>query len=270
MKDSVKETDIDLIRRSGTLAGEILEMLANTAGPGITTWELDQMAEKAIRDAGAVPTFKGYRDFPATLCVSINEEIVHGIPSQKRVLKDGDILSIDLGVTFFRQENGHQSGFIADTAVTVGIGSVSKRLQALLDATQQALYAGIFASRAGNDLNCIGGAIEDIGKDAGFGIVREYGGHGISVNKLHDEPFIFNHRTPQGSRTRLKPGMVIAIEPMFNLGSDRTKMKPDGWTVVTQDHTASAHFEHSILITDHDAEILTKRPSEVVGWPSKA
>ncbi|MBX9693661.1 MAG: type I methionyl aminopeptidase [Cyanobacteria bacterium] len=266
----MKDSDIDLIRQSGVLAGQILEMLSQAACPEMSTWELDQLAEKAIRDAGAVPTFKGYRDFPACICVSINEEIVHGIPSQRRILKDGDILSIDLGVTFFRQENGHKSGFIADTAVTIPIGGVSKRLQNLMDTTQQALYAGIFASRAGNDLNCIGGAIEDIGKDGGYGIVREYGGHGISVNKLHDEPFIYNHRTSAGSKTRLKPGMVIAIEPMFNLGSDVTKTKSDGWTVVTQDHTPSAHFEHSILITETDAEILTKRPSEVVGWPSKA
>lgn len=265
-----QDKHLEMIRQSGKLAGQVLELLSKTAAPGISTWELDQIAEKEIRQAGAVPTFKGYRDFPGSICVSINEEIVHGIPSKERVLKDGDILSIDLGVTFYQEENGKKDGFIADTAVTVAIGEVNPRLQSLMDATQNALYAGILACRAGNDLNEVGGAIEDVGKVGGYGIVREYGGHGINVNKLHDEPFIFNYRTPSGSKTKLKPGMVIAIEPMFNLGGDRTRTKRDGWTVVTQDYKASAHFEHSILITEDDAEILTKRPTEVIGWPSKA
>lgn len=266
----ITDAHLDLIRQSGKLAGETLEMLSNTAEPGMSTWHLDELAEKTIRDAGAVPTFKGYRDFPGSICVSINEEIVHGIPSKQRILKDGDILSIDLGVTFYNQENGQEEGLIADTAITIGIGTIGMRLQKLLDSTREALYAGIEASRSGHDLNKVGGAIEDVGIKGGFGIVREYGGHGISINKLHDEPFIFNYRTRSGGKTRLKPGMVIAIEPMFNLGGDQTRTKKDGWTVVTQDYKASAHFEHSILITEDRAEILTKRPNEVVGWPSKA
>lgn len=256
------EQDLELIRKSGKLAGEVLEMLTKAAAPGISTLELDEMAEKRIRENGAFPTFKGYRDFPGTICASVNEEVVHGIPSKHRVLKDGDVLSMDLGVTFQRHtEDGKILDLIADTAVTVPIGEVPERLKQLLDDTQKALYAGIKNSCAGNSLDQVGGAIEDVGNQGRYGIVREYGGHGISY-KLHDEPFIFNYRT--GSRTTLKPGMVIAIEPMFNLGGDGVRTKRDGWTVVTQDYKASAHFEHSIMITDGKAEILTQRPTEEV------
>ena len=262
-----KDADLDLLRKSGKLAGEVLEMLSKAVEPGMTTWELDQLAEKTIRDAGALPTFKGYRDFPASICVSINEEIVHGIPDKKRELKDGDVLSIDLGVTFQRVEGSKTLDLIADTAVTVPVGNVAPRLEQLLEDTKQALYAGIGASRGGNTLDDIGGAIEAVGDTGAYGIVREYGGHGLGY-VLHEEPFIFNYRT--GSKTKLKPGMVIAIEPMFNLGGERTRLKRDGWTVVTVDYKPSAHFEHSILVTENEPEILTKRPTEVVGWPSKA
>ena len=218
-------------------------------------------AVEKIRDAGALPTFKGYRNFPGTICSSVNEEVVHGIPSKKRVLKDGDVLSMDLGVTFQRQENGKVLDLIADTAVTIAIGEVPDRLSKLLKDTQKALYQGIKASNPGNTLDEVGGAIEDVGVEGRYGIVREYGGHGIGY-VLHEEPFIFNYRT--GSKTTLKPGMVIAIEPMFNLGGDGVRTKRDGWTVVTQDYKPSAHFEHSIFITDGKAEILTKRPGEEV------
>ncbi|MGD9683451.1 MAG: type I methionyl aminopeptidase [Candidatus Obscuribacterales bacterium] len=256
-----KEEDLDLIRKAGRLAGEVLEMLVGMAEPGVSTYELDAIAEKKIRDEGALPTFKGYRNFPATICSSVNEEVVHGIPSKQRVLKDGDVLSMDLGVTFQREENGRVLDLIADTAVTIPIGSVSQRLIQLLDDTQKALYAGIKASRVGATLDQVGGAIEDVGQKSAYGIVREYGGHGIGY-VLHEEPFIFNYRT--GSKTRLEPGMVIAIEPMFNLGGDRVRTKRDGWTVVTQDYKPSAHFEHSIMVTEQGPEVLTKRPTEVV------
>ena len=256
------EEDLKLIRKSGKLAGEVLEMLTKAVAPGISTLELDQMAEKKIRDNGAVPTFKGYRDFPGTICASVNEEVVHGIPSKNRVLKDGDVLSMDLGVTYQRNtEDGKVLDLIADTAVTIAVGDVPERLQQLLDDTQKALYEGIKQSCPGNNLDQVGGAIEDVGNLGSYGIVREYGGHGISY-KLHDEPFIFNYRT--GSKITLKPGMVIAIEPMFNLGGDGVRTKRDGWTVVTSDYKASAHFEHSIMITDGKPEILTRRPTEVL------
>lgn len=253
------DEDLELIRKAGKLAGQTLEMLTKEAAPGISTYELDQMAEKNIRGNGATPTFKGYREFPGTICASVNEEVVHGIPSQERVLKEGDVLSMDLGVTFQRESNGKVFDLIADTAVTIAIGEVPGRVTKLLKDTQKALYEGIYASCPGNTLDHVGGAIEDIGNSGAYGIVREYGGHGIGY-VLHEEPFIFNYRT--GSKTRLKPGMVIAIEPMFNLGADGVKTKKDGWTVITQDYKPSAHFEHSIMITEDKAEILTKRPSE--------
>ena len=257
-----KEEDIELIREACRLAGAVLEMISRAAVPGITTYELDQMAEKAITDAGHIPTFKGYRGFPATVCASVNEEVVHGIPSKKKVLKDGDILSLDIGVSVRRMVDGKPFNFIGDTAITVPIGTVTKAVQNLLDATQRSLYEAIKVAKAGATLDQIGGAVEDVGKEGAYGIVRDYGGHGIGPD-YHEDPFIFNYRT--GSKTKLKPGMVIAIEPMFNQGGDKVRTKPDGWTVVTQDYRPSAHFEHSLLITDGDAEILTKRPNEVVG-----
>jgi len=264
-----KDADFDLIRKAGNLAGRVLEMLSKVAEPGMSTWDLDQIAERAIREEGALPTFKGYRDFPGTVCISVNEEVVHGIPRKDRIVKSGDVLSLDLGVTFQREENGKKLDLIADTAVTIPVGNCSTTCTKLMADTREALYAGIRNCFAGKSLNDIGGAIEDVGNEGQYGIVREYGGHGIGYC-LHEEPFIFNYRTTAGSKTRLEPGMVIAIEPMFNLGGERVRTKKDGWTVVTQDYKPSAHFEHSILITEGEPEILTKRPNEEFVWPSKA
>ncbi len=256
------EEDIELFRKAGSLAGLVLEELGRMVEPGITTWDLDQVAEKMIRDGGAIPTFKGYRNFPATICASVNEEIVHGIPSKKKVLKEGDVVSIDIGVTYRITEDGKKRDFIGDTAITVPVGKVSSRLEKLLADTQESLYAGIRAAVNGANLDEVGGAIEDVAIGGNYGLVREYGGHGIGP-KLHEEPFIFNYRTH--SRTHLKAGMVIAIEPMFNLGVEKTRQKADGWTVVTTDYKPSAHFEHSILITETaQPEILTRRPSEKI------
>lgn len=254
-----KEDEIELFRQAGKIAGEVLEVITNMVGPGVTTLELDQRAEKEIRDRGAIPTFKGYRNFPNTICASVNEEVVHGIPNHKKVLKEGDVISIDIGATLYKTENGKKYSFIGDTAITVAVGKISERLQKLLEDTQKALYAGINVSTTGATLDDIGGAIEDFAKAANYGIVREYGGHGIGYN-YHEDPFILNYRS--GSRTKLKNGMVIAIEPMFNQGGDRVRLKPDGWTVVTQDYKPSAHFEHSLLITEKGPEVLTKRPTE--------
>jgi methionyl aminopeptidase len=254
--------DIELFRQAGKLAGVVLETISNLVEPGITTWELDRVAEKMIRDAGAIPTFKGYRNFPATICASVNEEVVHGIPSKQKVLKEGDIISMDIGVTMSRQENGKRLDFIGDTAITVPVGKISPRLEKLLSDTKESLYAGIKVSKAGATLDDIGGAIEDIAVANNYGIVREYGGHGIGYN-YHEDPFILNFRT--GSKTKLKAGMVIAIEPMFNQGGDKVRLKRDNWTVVTTDYKPSAHFEHSILIIDGaEPEILTRRPSEII------
>jgi len=256
-----EQADIESIRKAGKLAGETLEYLGSLVVPGISTWELDQIAAKAIADAGVIPTFKGYRGFPACICASVNEEVVHGIPSKKKILKEGDVLSIDIGVTVRTMKDGKDFDFIGDTAVTFPVGKISPSMEQLLKDTQKSLYAALAVCKAGNTLDDIGGAIEDIALARTYGIVRDYGGHGIGPS-YHEEPFIFNYRT--GSKVKLKAGMVIAVEPMFNQGGDRVKTKPDGWTVVTQDYKPSAHFEHSLLITDGGVEVLTKRPSEVL------
>lgn len=254
--------DLELLRQAGKLAGEVLAALAVLVEPGITTLEIDNEAEKLIRNAGAVPTFKGYRGYPASVCCSVNEEVVHGIPSKNKKLKEGDIISLDLGATFSRTVDGRKLNFIGDTALTVPVGEIPQRLANLLKNTQASLYAGLRAAVAGATLDDVAGAIEDIAVANSYGIVREYGGHGIGYN-YHEEPFILNYRT--GSKERLKPGMVIAIEPMFNLGGDRVKVKPDKWTVVTQDYKPSAHFEHSLLIMENgEPEILTRRPGEEI------
>jgi len=257
-----EEADIDKIRQAGKIAGQVLEFLSTLIRPGISTWELDEAAEKAIRDAGALPTFKGYRGFPATICTSINEEVVHGIPSKTKILKEGDVISIDIGATIRSKKNGKQFDFIGDTALTLPVGKISGAVSKLLQDTQKSLYAAIKTCRAGNTLDEIGGAIEDIATDGSYGLVRDYGGHGIGPT-YHEDPFIFNYRT--GSKIKLLPGMVIAVEPMLNQGGDKVKTKGDGWTVVTQDYKPSAHFEHSLLINENEPEILTKRPSEVIG-----
>ncbi len=253
------DKEIDLYKKAGGIAGLVLEQVMKLVEPGISTKDLDNYAEDLILQKGGIPTFKGYREFPATLCTSINEEVVHGIPSKKRILKEGDIVSIDIGVTLKEEIDGKIRNFIGDTAVTVPCGEISAKLNNLLRDTQKSLYAGIAQARAGANLDAIGGAIEDIANKAAYGLVREYGGHGIGKN-LHEEPFIFNYRT--NSKIKLKEGMVIAIEPMFNEGGDRVRTKSDGWTVVTQDYKFSAHFEHSLLITQTAAIVLTKRPSE--------
>ncbi len=253
--------DIEFIRKAGKIAGGVLEYLSTLVKPGISTWELDQEAEKAIIDAGAIPTFKGYRNFPACICASVNEEVVHGIPNKKKILKEGDIISIDIGATIRTTKAGKPFDFIGDTAVTLPVGKISPVLEKLLKDTQRSLYAAVAVCKAGCSLDDIGGAVEDIGLASAYGIVRDYGGHGIGPS-YHEDPFIFNYRT--GSKVTLKSGMVIAIEPMLNQGGDRVKIKTDGWTVVTQDYKPSAHFEHSLLVTDNGVEVLTRRPSEVI------
>jgi methionyl aminopeptidase len=257
-----EEADIDKIRQAGKVAGQVLEFLGTLIKPGISTWELDEAAEKAIIDAGALPTFKGYRGFPATICTSINEEVVHGIPSKTKILKEGDVISIDIGATIRSKKNGKQFDFIGDTALTLPVGKISAAVSKLLQDTQKSLYAAIETCRPGNTLDEIGGAIEDIANAGSYGLVRDYGGHGIGPT-YHEDPFIFNYRT--GSKIKLLAGMVIAVEPMLNQGGDKVKTKGDGWTVVTQDYKPSAHFEHSLLISESGPEILTKRPNEVIG-----
>ena len=233
---------------AGSIVGSALTLLKKSVEPGITTKELDTIAYKEITKLGAKPTFKGYRGFPASICASVNEEIVHGIPG-KRVLKDGDIIKMDVGATI--------NGFIGDAAVSVAVGKVSLNAKKLMDATEESLKKGINAAQPGNRIGDIGTAVQTYGESLGYGIVREFVGHGVGRH-LHEEPQVPNYRDPsKGPGPILKPGMCIAIEPMLNIGGWETLILDDDWTVVTKDGTLSSHFEHTIAITDDGPQILT-------------
>jgi methionyl aminopeptidase len=240
--------DINMMTAAGQIVGEVLQLLSETVKPGMSTLELDDIAEAYIRKNGALPTFKGYYDFPKTVCISVNEEVVHGIPSADKILKDGDIISLDCGATY--------KGLIADSARTVGVGTITPELEKLLAATKESLYAAIAQMVAGNILDNVSGAVEDVCKKYGYGLVREYGGHSVG-HKLHEEPFVSNFRTGKQPQI-LKPGNTLAIEPMFNLGTEEVFTGPDNWTVITKDHLPSAHFEHTVLVTDGEPQILTE------------
>jgi len=233
----------------GKILGATVEMLRREARVGMSTWQLDELAESFIRShPGATPSFKGLYGFPGSVCASINEEIVHGIPSRRRVLKDGDIISIDVGVKF--------EGFHTDSATTVGVGEVSQESQRLLDVTQRALVAGVAAALPNNHIGDIGAAIQAVVDASGFTIVRDLVGHGIGV-AFHEEPQVPNYGKPRRG-TKLMPGLTIAIEPMVNAGGPATRTMPDRWTVVTVDGSRSAHFEHTVAITETGARILTQ------------
>lgn len=236
------------MRAAGLVVGRTLELLKSAVAPGITPLELDAIAEKAIRDEGAIPSFKGYQGFPATICVSVNEEVVHGIPRDTRKLREGDIVSIDCGAIL--------DGWHGDAAVTVPVGEVDPRLTELMRVTEEAMWAGIAAMRVGGHLSDIGHAVErHVHRQGRYGIPREYGGHGIGT-EMHMEPWVANHGRP-GRGPRLEAGMCLAIEPMVNLGTDRTRVLDDDWTVVTLDGRASAHFEHSVAVTHNGPWVLT-------------
>jgi methionyl aminopeptidase len=245
--------EIELMRQAGRILAQTLLLLAENVKPGITTGELDEMAYKFIRSQGAIPSFKNYQPHPAlppfsgTICASVNEEIVHGIPGE-RVLKEGDIISLDCG-TIYR-------GWQGDSALTVPVGKINPELEKLLATTKASLEAGIPLARPGNRIGDISHAIEErIKKGGDYGIVQEYGGHGIG-RKLWEEPSVPNHGQA-GRGVSLRAGMVIAIEPMLNLGTEETETLDDMWTVITKDHKQSAHFEHTVAITDHGPDILT-------------
>ncbi len=245
------------MRQAGQVVAEVLASMRENAKPGVSTAELDEIAEATIRSHDAVPAFLGYphhgqNDFPASICASINEEIVHGIPSKKRILQPGDILSVDVGAI--------REGFYGDAAVTLAIGEVDEQTQHLLQVTDAALMAGIAQARAGNHLWNVIRAIQSHVESNGLAVLREYQGHGIGRN-MHEEPGIPNYLGSRGQRPKnypLVPGMTIALEPMVVTGDWRTRVLADGWTVVTADGGRSAHFEHTIAITDGDAEILTR------------
>jgi methionyl aminopeptidase len=241
------QKEIDKMRAAGQLVGRVLQELRAMVAPGITTLEVDRAAEKMIRDGGALPTFKGYNGFPFSICASVNEQVVHGFPSQYE-LKEGDIFSIDVGATL--------DGFVGDTATTVPVGRVSEDRLRLMRVTEECLQLGIEQCRAGNHLGDIGFAVQSYAEAEGYSIVRDYVGHGIG-RQMHEDPQIPNYGKP-GKGPKIKKGYVFALEPMVNMGSLHTRTLKDGWTVVTVDGQPSAHFEHTVAITDEGPEVLTR------------
>jgi len=237
------------MRRSGRIVRQVLDYVGGLVAPGVTTMGLERAAESKIRDLGAKPAFKGYYDYPCVLCTSVNEEIVHGIPSDKRVLKAGDIVSVDCGVVL--------DGYYGDAAVTLPVGdSVTEEVRKLLDVTEASLYKAIQLVRIGNALGDVSAAVQEHVEANGFSVVREFVGHGIGT-KLHEEPQVPNFGT-RGHGTRLREGMVLAIEPMVNSGQPGTRVLEDKWTAVTADGSASAHFEHCVAVTKDGPMILTE------------
>ncbi|HET8782083.1 MAG TPA: type I methionyl aminopeptidase [Pyrinomonadaceae bacterium] len=238
--------ELEKMRAAGQLVGKVLQHLRELVEPGITTMELDRTAEKMIRDAGALPTFKGYHGFPYSICASVNEQIVHGFPSDYK-LKDGDIFSIDCGATL--------EGFVGDSATTVPVGKVSDDWLKLVRVTEECLERAIQKCWPGNHLGDIGWAVQEHAEANGYSVVRDYVGHGIG-RRMHEDPQIPNYGRP-GLGPKIKAGYVFAIEPMVNLGSHYTKLLSDGWTVVTLDGQPSAHVEHTIAITEEGPDVLT-------------
>ncbi len=240
--------EMEMLKKAGRICAELLRSIKSLIRPGINTKELDIFAEKFINEKGAKPAFKGYRGYPATICVSINEEIVHGIPHDNKKIKEGDLVSIDVGVNF--------QGFYADAAKSFGVGKIKKVLKKLLKVTYQALLLGIKKAKAGNYVGDISSAIQNFVEKNGFNVIREYTGHGIGRN-LHEAPQIPNFgREREGER--LEEGMVLAIEPMVAAGSYEVIVLDDGWTAITKDRLPAAHFEHTVLVTKKGGYILTK------------
>ena len=238
--------EIRRMRHAGHIVALVHKKMREVIEPGISTKELDAIALQIIKENKAIPTFLGYHGFPGCICASINEQVVHGIPSENVILKEGDIIAVDVGATY--------GGMVGDSAWSYPVGKVSSDCEHLLKTTEESLMAGISKMRAGNVLDDISGAIEDIANREKMGIVRQYGGHGVG-KAMHEDPFLFNYRV--GDKTLIKSGMVIAIEPMLNLGCDDVKVLDDEWTVVTKDNKASAHFEHTVLATDDEPVLLT-------------
>jgi methionyl aminopeptidase len=242
-------SEIEKMRRSGHIVREVLEMLRGMVAPGITTMDLERAAAKKIEELGAKPAFKGYYDYPCVLCTSVNQEIVHGIPSEKRALKEGDIVSIDCGVVL--------DGYYGDAAITVPVGNhVKPEVKKLLEVTEASLYRGIEQVKIGNSVGDVGAAVQEYVEAQGFSVVREFVGHGIGT-KLHEEPQVPNFGT-RGQGAKLKEGMVIAIEPMVNSGAAAARVLDDKWTAVTVDGSFSAHFEHCVAVTKDGPVILTQ------------
>lgn len=242
------KAEIEKMRHSGRIVRQVLDYVRGLVAPGVSTMDLERAAAKKIEELGAKPAFKGYYDYPCVLCTSINQEIVHGIPSEKRALKAGDIVSIDCGVVL--------DGYYGDAAITVPVVEVTPDVQKLLEVTEASLYRGIEAARMGNTVGDVGAAVQELVEANGFSVVREFVGHGIGT-RLHEEPQVPNFGT-RGHGARLREGMVLAIEPMVNFGKPGTKLLSDKWTAVTEDGSYSAHFEHCVAVTKNGPLILTK------------
>ncbi len=239
--------EVKRMRHAGHIVALVHQKMREVIEPGISTKELDNIAFKIIKENRAIPTFLGYQGFPASICASINEEVVHGIPNENRIVKEGDIISIDVGATY--------GGMVGDGAWTYPVGKIDSEKQRLLSATEEALMNAIQQMKEGNVLDDVSAAVEMVANREKLGIVRQYGGHGVGHN-MHEDPFLFNYKV--GDQTPLKHGMVIAIEPMLNLGCDEVVVASDEWTVSTADNKASAHFEHSVLVTEDAPLILTQ------------
>ena len=250
------EREIGLMRQGGHILADVVELLKNLVKPGMSTLEVDEQVEAFIREQGATPAFKGYRGFPATVCISINEEVVHGIPSAHRRMKEGDIVGFDLGCIV--------EGYYADCAVTLPLGDIPPRVQELLDVTRESLEHAVAECRPGRRLSDVSHAVQRHVEPHGFGVVRTFVGHGIG-RALHEEPQVPNFGEP-GRGPQLKPGMVIAIEPMVTLGGYDVKILEDGWTAVTKDGSLAAHFEHTVAVTETGPEVLTSKN----GRPARA
>jgi len=239
--------EIDLMSRAGSLLASVLPPLESACKPGVKTIELDRIADKLIRDGGAIPGFLGYHGFPRSICVSINDEAVHGIPGNRKIA-DGDVVSLDLGLIL--------EGFWADVGITVGVGHITPEAARLIKVTKEALYVGIDKARPGGFLGDVSAAIQSHVEAAGFSVIRQFVGHGIG-RQMHEDPQVPNFGVA-GTPPRLKPGMTLAIEPMVNAGSHEVYMKPDGWTICTTDGSLSAYFEHTVAITEKGPVVLTK------------
>jgi len=246
------QREIELMREAGRILDQTRQMLKEHIKPGVSTYHLDQLAEKFILSQGATPSFKGYHGFPGSICTSINEVVVHGIPSKRKMLKEGDIITLDFGVNY--------KGYHADSATTYPVGNIHPDIKQLLDVTEKALYIGLEQAKPGNRVSDISHAIESFVKPYGYGIVEEFTGHGIGRD-LHEEPYVPNFGKPHEGPV-LKPGMTFCVEPMINLGTKRVRVLADNWTTITSDHKPSAHFEHMIVITDSGYDILTSFKKE--------
>lgn len=242
------EREIRLMREAGKILAITHEELAKALRPGISTWEIDRLGEEIIRGYGCVPSFKNYQGYPASICISVNNEVVHGIPSKKRILKEGDIVSLDAGVIY--------KGYHSDAARTHGVGQISPEARQLIEVTKQCFFEGIKYAKSGNHLNDISSAIEAYAEKFGYGVVRDLVGHGIGSH-LHEDPEVPNFaRRKKGMK--LQPGMTLAVEPMINAGKFDVRWMDDDWTVITKDGSLSAHYENTILITEEEPEILSK------------